>query len=145
VEILDYYHAREYLTEIVEILFGKKSEQGARKLEQWKGMFFEDKIEQVIQEARGHSAAMSGETELVNAKINYFENNKHRMNYGTYREKGCFYGSGVIEAGCKSVIGKRAKQSGMFWSETGVENVLAIRTALHSDRFDAYWDEKNAA
>jgi hypothetical protein len=27
----------------------------------------------------------------------------------------------------------------------GVENVLAIRTALHSNRFDSYWDHKNAA
>ena len=144
-EILDYYHAREYLTEIVEILFGKKSEAGARKLERWKDLFFEDKIEEVIRQARILAEAMNGDTQLVNAKINYFENNKHRMKYGTYREKGYFYGSGVIEAGCKSVIGKRAKQSGMFWSSPGLENVLTIRTALHSNRFDSYWDHKNAA
>ena len=63
----------------------------------------------------------------------------------TYRAKGYFYGSGVIEAGCKAVIGKRAKQSGMFWSEKGAEDVLAIRTALYSDRFDQFWDDRNAA
>lgn len=68
-----------------------------------------------------------------------------RMLYGSYKRKGYFYGSGVIEAGCKSVIGKRAKQSGMFWSEKGAEDVLAIRTALCSDRFDQYWDRRNAA
>ena len=83
--------------------------------------------------------------EALDSKINYFENNKSRMLYGTYRAKGYFYGSGVIEAGCKAVIGKRAKQSGMFWSEKGAEDVLAIRTALYSDRFDQFWDDRNAA
>ena len=65
VEILDYYHAREYLTEIVEILFGKKSEQGARQLERWKDMFFEDEIEQVIQQARALAASMTGDAQLA--------------------------------------------------------------------------------
>jgi len=67
------------------------------------------------------------------------------MLYGTYKSQGYFYGSGVIEAGCKSVIGKRAKQSGMFWSEKGAGDVHAIRAALYSGRFDQYWDERNAA
>ena len=53
--------------------------------------------------------------------------------------------AGVVEAGCKSVIGKRAKQSGMFWSTQGAEDVLFMRTALSSNRFDAYWDQKHAA
>ena len=78
-------------------------------------------------------------------KIGYIDNNKERMLYGTYKASGYFYGSGVVEAGCKSVIGKRAKQSGMFWSTQGAEDVLVMRTALSSNRFDAYWDRKHAA
>ena len=52
------------------------------------------------------------------------------MQYGTYRQAGLFYGSGVVEAGCRAVIGKRLKQSGMFWTQRGAENVLALRCAL---------------
>ena len=49
------------------------------------------------------------------------------MQYGTFRKEGYFIGSGVIEAGCKTVIGSRCTQSGMFWSESGAENILALR------------------
>lgn len=145
IEILDYYHAHEYLVAIIDLLYGKDSELGKEQLELWKQLLFEDKIQTLIEQAQllGQNLACA-EREELEAKVNYFENNKKRMLYGTYKSKGYFYGSGVIEAGCKSVIGKRAKQSGMFWSSKGVEDVLAIRTALHSDRFDQYWDQRNA-
>ena len=61
------------------------------------------------------------------------------MLYRTFQRKGYFIGSGVVEAGCKSVIGKRLKQSGMFWSEKGAENILTLRAALLSNRLDDLW------
>ena len=64
------------------------------------------------------------------------------MRYGTYRQQGWFIGSGVVEAGCKTVIGKRLKQSGMFWSESGATCVLNFRTLLLSGRFDAFWTDR---
>jgi len=72
-------------------------------------------------------------------QINFLEAHQARMCYGTYRKKGWFIGSGVIEAGCKTVVGKRLKQSGMFWSEPGASSVLQFRTILLSGRFDAFW------
>jgi hypothetical protein len=50
-----------------------------------------------------------------------------------------FIGSGVIEAGCKTVIGSRCKESGMFWSVQGAENILAFRCIHASRRLDAFW------
>jgi len=146
VEILDYFHAHEYLVEIIDLLYGKETELGKRQLKRWKNRLFEDQVKTVIRQARSLAKNMpEAEQELLNAKINYFGNNQARMLYGTYKNKGYFYGSGVVEAGCKTVIGKRAKQSGMFWSEKGAEDVLAIRTALYSNRFDPYWNKRNAA
>jgi len=146
IEILDYYHAHEYLVEIVDLLYGKSTELGKQQIESWKNSLFEDRILEVIAAARELGKNLStDQQEILDTKINYFQNNHTRMRYGTYKRKGYFYGSGVIEAGCKSVIGKRAKQSGMFWSQKGAEDVLAIRTALHSGRFDEYWDHRNAA
>lgn len=146
IEILDYYHAHEYLVEIVDLLYGKDTELGKEQIERWKNSLFEDRVLEVIAAARALGENLSADQqELLYAKINYFQNNHTRMLYGTYKSKGYFYGSGVIEAGCKSVIGKRAKQSGMFWSEKGAEDVLAIRTALCSARFDQYWDRRNAS
>ena len=145
VEILDYYHAHEYLVEIVDLLYGKNTELGKQQIENWKDMLFDDRVLTVIASARALGENLDTDLrEVLESKINYFQNNHTRMLYGTYKSKGYFYGSGVIEAGCKSVIGKRAKQSGMFWSEKGAEDVLAIRTALCSNRFDQYWDNRNA-
>ena len=146
VEILDYFHAHEYLVEIIDLLYGKETELGKRQLKHWKNRLFEDQVKKVIRQARSLAKNLpEAEQELLDTKINYFENNQARMLYGTYKNKGYFYGSGVVEAGCKTVIGKRAKQSGMFWSEKGAEDVLAIRTALYSHRFDPYWNKRNAA
>jgi hypothetical protein len=74
--------------------------------------------------------------------IGYFEHNQTRMLYGTFRAKGYFIGSGVVEAGCKTVIGQRVKQSGMRWSEPGAENVLSIRCAVMNGDFDSFWDQR---
>jgi len=145
IQILDYFHAHEYLTAIIILLFGKDTTPGNEQLRLWKEALFGDKVEEVISEARKLASTTNCDQEAVTKKINYLENNKQRMKYGTYKRDGYFYGSGVIEAGCKSLVGHRAKQSGMFWSKQGAENVLAIRAALYSDRFDQFWDHKNAA
>jgi hypothetical protein len=50
-----------------------------------------------------------------------------RMQYPKFRKQHLFVGSGVIEAGCKTVIGQRFKQSGMFWSVKGANSILALR------------------
>ena len=63
------------------------------------------------------------------------------MRYGEFRSKGYFVGSGVVEAGCRSLIGQRCKQSGMFWTEQGATNVLALRCINASHRIDAFWQE----
>jgi hypothetical protein len=73
-------------------------------------------------------------------QIAYFEQHQDKMRYKTYREQGLFYGSGVIEGGCKSVIGQRLKESGMFWTEPGAASVLTLRLALKSHRCDECWD-----
>ena len=72
----------------------------------------------------------------------YFVHNVERMKYRTFRRQGFFIRSGVIEAGCKTVIGSRCKQSGMFWGKPGAENVLALRCIHSSRRLDEFWKER---
>ncbi len=70
--------------------------------------------------------------------MGYFVRNVGRMQYGTFRAAGSFIGSGVVEAGCKTVIGGRCKQSGMFWPESGAQNILALRCIHSSRRLDDF-------
>ena len=76
----------------------------------------------------------------LRTEANYFERNAERMRYPKFRSQGLFVGSGVIEAGCKTVIGSRLKRSGMFWTVRGANAVIALRCSQHSRRFNDYWE-----
>ena len=75
----------------------------------------------------------------------YFERNYSKMLYQTFRQAGYFIGSGVVEAGCKTVVGQRLKQSGMLWSRKGASHLLAVRCALLSGWFEDFWKHYNRA
>jgi hypothetical protein len=65
------------------------------------------------------------------------------MRYGHFRSCGLFTGSGVVEAGCKSVIGQRLKLSGMHWSVPGATGILALRCQQASGRWEEIWPQPN--
>src|SRR5512142_882948 len=132
-QIVDFYHALEHAGKVLQALFGSKEHPDYKKrLGRWARRLLNDKVEQLIAHVRQERAGQAN-AQAVEAQLTYFVNNVDRMQYGTFRSKGYFIGSGVIEAGCKTVIGGRCKQSGMFWSEPGAETVLALR-CIHSSR-----------
>jgi hypothetical protein len=67
------------------------------------------------------------------------------MRYPEFRAQHLFIGSGVIEAGCKTIIGSRCKQSGMFWTVRGANAILALRCCHFNGRFEDYWEGRIAA
>jgi hypothetical protein len=138
VQIVDFFHACEHLTTLTETLFGKGTDQAKDYRYRWQAYLEVDQVGALIAEAKGWLAPLADSKEALKA-LGYFENNESRMLYGTFRAKGYFIGSGVIEAGCKTVVGQRVKESGMFWSVCGAENVLALRCAVMNENFDGYW------
>ena len=74
----------------------------------------------------------------MSTEANYFAANADRMRYKEFKDKGLFVGSGVIEAGCKTVVGRRLKQSDMFWSLSGANAIVALRCADLSCNEDLY-------
>ena len=74
-------------------------------------------------------------------ELAYFTNSVGRMQYGTFRSKGFFIGSGVIEAGCKTITRARCKRPGMFWGKPGAQNILALRCIHRSRRIDPFWKQ----
>lgn len=142
-QILDLYHALEHLSDLTKLL--EVEPDAAKALWQtWREQLLADGVAEVLRQAQDRAAKLSGETaELVAKAIGYFQNNQSRMLYGTYRALGFFYGSGVVEAGCKTVIGGRCKGSGMLWSEPGATHVLDLRCSLFGNQFDQVWDRLN--
>ena len=139
--IVDLYHALERLHKLCQELYPGQSALAAQMKKTWADLLKNDQVSEVIAAARrrlqelGPSAADGLEKQIA-----YFQNQQSRMLYKTYRDQGLFYGSGVVEAGCKAVIGQRLKESGMFWTQRGATNVLALRCALKSNRWDECWN-----
>ena len=73
----------------------------------------------------------------VEKELGYFLNNAPRMRYKWFRSRGLFVGSGVVEAGCKSVIGQRLKQAGMHWTIAGADAIIALRCREASSTWEA--------
>ncbi|HEX9595519.1 MAG TPA: ISKra4 family transposase [Anaerolineales bacterium] len=142
IQIVDFYHALEHAGRVLVALLGSKEHADYKpRLRRWAKQLLKDRVAKLIAEVRRECDGTS-RSEAVEKELTYFVNNVERMQYGTFRRQGFFIGSGVVEAGCKTVIGARCKQSGMFWGKPGAENVLALRCIHASHRLDQFWKER---
>lgn len=139
VSILDFYHACERLQKLAETL-GVADLKA--QLSGWKKLLLKDRITEVIAQAQKLLDQGCPKPDEAQEHLGFLQRHQARMHYGTYRHNGWFIGSGVIEAGCKTVVGTRLKQSGMFWSVPGATSVLNFRTLLLSHRFDDFWTHR---
>ncbi len=142
--IIDLYHAREHLVELCRLLFGRDPKRQNRYKDRWWDLLDQGDIETLAQQARECLPKDPQAMKDARCEIGYFEKNKDRMRYADYYEQGLFVGSGVIEAGCKTVIGQRLKQSGMEWTVRGANAITALRCAVRSNRFEEYWELRAA-
>lgn len=137
--ILDYYHASQHVVALARAIYddaGSAQNWAIR----WQSLIYDSELDVLLAEAR--AAADLTPTEAVQRELDYLERNRARMDYRHYRVQGWFIGSGVVEAGCKRVIGQRLKQSGMFWRETGAAAVASLRCALLSaGGWDYLWSK----
>ena len=139
IQIVDLFHAKQRLWTVAQDVYGGDSEIGdawayARCAELEAGQF-----PAMRAALRTHAAA---HPEAQKALV-YFRNNAHRMRYAEFRRQGLGVASGVVEAGCKRVVGARLKGSGMRWTVAGGNTILALRSCLLSDRFEDFWAHRS--
>jgi hypothetical protein len=143
IQIVDLYHAREHLWSLAAKLYPNDSPAQKRWVMVWKDKLDQGKIERLVACLRSQAASRPELAENLRTEANYFEDNKERMRYPKFRKQGLFIGSGVIEAGCKTVLG-RLKQSGMFWTVRGANAIIALRCCQLSGKFEDYWEARTA-
>jgi hypothetical protein len=146
VQIVDLYHARQHLWGLVRTLYPNDpaNQQACMKVHQ-KRLLDKGKIEKLVVSLRSIESTSSEILEKIRTEADYFERNAERMRYPKFRRQHLFVGSGVIEAGCKTVIGSRLKQSGMFWTVRGANAILALRCCQFNSRFEDYWENRRVA
>jgi hypothetical protein len=145
-QIVDLYHARQHLWEVARKLF--PNDQGKQKA--WmkvhqKRLLDKGKIERLVSALRSIASDDPEVAKKIRKEADYFERNAERMRYPEFRRLHLFVGSGVIEAGCKTVIASRFKRSGMFWTVRGANAILALRCSYSNGRFEDYWEERRVA
>jgi len=146
VQVVDLYHAREHLWELARKLLPNDptSQKAWMKVHQ-KRLLDKGKIAKLVIAIRSLDSGNSELAEKIRLEADYFERNAKRMRYPKFRRQHLFVGSGVIEAGCKTVIGSRLKQSGMFWTVRGANSIIALRCCHLNGRFQDYWEHRRAA
>jgi hypothetical protein len=140
--IIDLYHAREHVSELCKALLGQNEKQIGRQRIRWWTDLDGGKVEKIIHQAHQKVLNNPEAKKKAETQIHYLEKNKERMRYGEFRAQGLFVGSGVVEAGCKTLIGQRLKQSGMEWSVRGANAIISLRCTIKSNRFEDYWEAR---
>jgi hypothetical protein len=133
VQIVDWFHATEYIAPVAKTAFSEQDKRDAW-IEQVRTNLWEGKLDAVITAFScfaGHKQAGEAATKAVT----YFTNNRHRMDYPTYRAKGYQIGSGTVESGCKQIVTQRLKVAGAIWDlDNGIQTAKA-RGALLSNQW----------
>jgi hypothetical protein len=143
-QIVDIFHAREHLHELgnlaARLLAGHKQDWLTARLAELDA----GDIPALLAAGRDlkFTGSLAGERDKA---LHYFETNACRMHYAWYRSLGLFTGSGVVEAGCKTVVGQRLKLSGMRWTEQGATGILTLRCQESSGRWHETWTAGNHA
>ena len=140
VQIVDLYHAREHVEAVGRLAFGSGSAAATAWVTARRDELDDGDVDVIIAEIRKLPAVSDpNRQDELRKEAEYFETNKLRMCYKYFRARGFFVGSGVVEAGCKTVIGQRLKQSGMRWTVAGANAVIALRCRLLGNRWDDLW------
>lgn len=145
-QVLDFYHASEYVHDAAATKFKKKTEQPAKHI------WLEDRMHKLkhnmgaasrlLKEFKEWKVQVKDEDGLIKAATTYFTNNQKRMKYHKYVSMNIPIGSGVTEAACKVIIKQRLCMSGMRWKEAGAAKVISLRCLTKStDRWAQFWNK----
>jgi hypothetical protein len=142
-QIVDLYHAREHVHDLATL--------ATRLLRKTHPDWLTQRLEELDTGAipallaAGRALKFAGSLARERDKqLGYFEVNAHRMRYQHFRSLGMFVGSGVVEAGCKAIIGQRLKLSGMRWSLPGAASIATLRCQDASNRWEEIWQRPHS-
>ena len=144
-QIVDLFHAREHYWNVAKACFGQNKDKLHQWTEERRKELDDGRPEEVIDAISRCSSLPGYDKATCERGTGYFEKNKERMRYADFRKRGLFVGSGVLEAGCRTVVAQRLKQSGMHWTVRGADSIIALRCSILSNRWEDFWEHRAAA
>jgi len=144
--IIDWYHLEEHVWNCGKLLLGEGTKATARWAAKVLAELWEGWTRKVLDYlTRQRKRYRGSKREAIDDLYHYISVNEEQMRYDVFRSKGYQIGSGAAEGACKSVVGKRLKQSGMIWTRLGSSSVLALRLVWLNGRWEQLWTAKPLA
>lgn len=137
VQIVDWYHACQYLYPIADAVFGAQSEQAEAWITETESLLWVGDIQEVLTACRQYRKHPSAHT-VVKDALSYYTNNASRMDYARFRDAGYYIGSGTVESACKQIVSLRLKRAGARWTENSAVATAKARAAWLSG--NRYWN-----
>ena len=136
VEVLDFYHASQYLSETIATCrtMPKAQRQALYKHLRHALRHQTDGVE-VVQEAL-RALATTHRSKAILRALGYLEAHAHRMRYVTLETRKLPIGSGQVESAVRRVVNLRFKAPGSFWTATTVSGLMHLRAAFKAGRWD---------
>ena len=134
---VDRYHVKEHLSQVAKALYGQG--KSAHRWAQRRHQELDHGRWRSLTTALARQAARSPEARNC---LQYLRRNRHRMRYAEFHAHYLCTSSGVLEAGCKVVVGSRLKRSGMHWTVRGSNAIIALRCYKLSGRFEDFWERR---
>jgi hypothetical protein len=139
-QVVDWYHATEHLYTVAHLIHGEGTAEATRWVKAMEKPLYQGQSWQVVNAIKDLAQTQTTLAEKLRTEAGYFDHNQRRMQYLELREDGFPIGSGMVESGCKQFRARFAG-AGMRWSRPGAENLIPVRAALLSDRFDEMWND----
>ena len=144
--IIDWYHVSEHVWGCGKVLFGEGTEATKKWVEQRLDLLWNGWTKRVLDDLQDQRKKHRGDKrKAIDSLYGYISGNEEQMRYDVFRAQGYHVGSGAAEGACKSVVGKRLKQSGMIWTRFGSSSILALRVTWLNDEWEQLWQKKPLA
>ena len=137
IQIVDLWHAKEKLWAAAKALFAPDTALVEPWAEARRDDLEQGRIDSLLATLRAHADTC----EDVGKCADYIDKNRSRMRYPEFRQHGLCVGTGVVEAGCGTVV-SRLKRSGMHWIVRGANAILALRCSVLSGNYEDLWAER---
>ena len=137
-QIVDRFHAKQHLSNVGKSIYGADSNPGRQWARERHDELDAGDIEAILSALRIHSP----KDDEARKCVDYVAGNRARMRYAEFRAAGLCTSTGVVEAGCKTVVGTRCKRAGMHWTVAGADAIIALRCCKLSGRFEDFWERR---
>ncbi len=135
-EVVDYYHATEYIHEFAAAVDGRKGFTAETWSRRMTYLLKKGKIDELLNEAT--ALCVGRKATDLRKKLAYFDNHRSRMDYEGFRRRGVPIGSGSVESAVRRIVNLRFKGNSIYWDVENAEDLLHLRSQLLADRWNEF-------